>query len=136
MGKAGQCRVMTRGWLSVSKGGRESRSYDRSDTESGYSWKEPVCRVGAQGQPPLVHAVIHLYPWKPDADIHNLRETSAYSFAPEQHNQPVANGIRDIGAIFVAYSPRIIAHVLENFPMGEKGKSYHYPDTIYAGVGS
>lgn len=42
--------------------------------------------------------------------------------------------IRGIGAVFVAYSPRIIAYALKNFRMGEQGKNYRYPDTIYARV--
>ena len=43
--------------------------------------------------------------------------------------------IRDIGALFVSYSPKIVAHALEHFTMGEEGKNYHYPDTVYAKLG-
>ena len=43
--------------------------------------------------------------------------------------------IRDVGAVFVSYSPKIIAYALEHFRMGENGKNYFYPDKIYAQVG-
>ena len=43
--------------------------------------------------------------------------------------------IRDIGAVFVSYSPHIIAYALEHARMGEPGKNYYYPDTVYARVG-
>jgi hypothetical protein len=43
--------------------------------------------------------------------------------------------IRDIGSLFVAYSPKIIAYALEHFKMGEKGKNYYYPDSVYAKLG-
>jgi len=41
----------------------------------------------------------------------------------------------DIGAVFVSYSPKIIAYALEHFQMGETGKNYHYPKTVYAKLG-
>lgn len=44
--------------------------------------------------------------------------------------------IWDIGAVFVSYSPYIIAHALQHFRMGESGRNYHYPDSIYSQVGS
>jgi hypothetical protein len=43
--------------------------------------------------------------------------------------------MRDVGAIFIAYSPKIVAYALENFRKGEKGKNFYYPDSIYAEVG-
>lgn len=42
--------------------------------------------------------------------------------------------IRDVGAVFVAYSPRIIAHALEHYTMGRNG-AFHYPDTVYQSLG-
>lgn len=44
--------------------------------------------------------------------------------------------IRDIGAVFVSYSPHIVAHALGDFVMGKSGENYHYPDSTYARVGS
>ncbi len=38
--------------------------------------------------------------------------------------------IRDIGAIFVPFSPQIIKHALENYSMGQGG-SYYYPESVY-----
>ncbi|MHB1642720.1 MAG: TIR domain-containing protein [Acidithiobacillus sp.] len=43
--------------------------------------------------------------------------------------------IRDIGAVFVPYSPKIIAHALEGFCMGDSGNNYHYPPEIYLKLG-
>jgi hypothetical protein len=42
--------------------------------------------------------------------------------------------IKDIVAIFVPFSPRIVAHALENFKMMEKG-NWHYKDEIYKQLG-
>jgi hypothetical protein len=42
--------------------------------------------------------------------------------------------IRDIGAIFVPYSPKIIAYALENYKMKESG-NYHYKDEVYRQLG-
>lgn len=42
--------------------------------------------------------------------------------------------IRDIGAIFVPYSPDIIAYALENYKMKESG-NYHYKDEAYRILG-
>jgi hypothetical protein len=42
--------------------------------------------------------------------------------------------IRDIGAIFVPYSPKIIAYALENYKMKESG-NYYYKDEVYRQLG-
>jgi hypothetical protein len=42
--------------------------------------------------------------------------------------------IRDIGAIFVPYSPKIIKYALENFAMKSDG-NYHYNDSVYKELG-
>ncbi|WP_397409513.1 TIR domain-containing protein [Polaromonas sp.] len=42
--------------------------------------------------------------------------------------------IRDAGAIFVPYSPKIIAYALENYEMHEKG-NWHYKDDVYKKLG-
>lgn len=42
--------------------------------------------------------------------------------------------IRDIGAIFVPFSPKIIAYALENYKMHEKS-AYYYNDDIYQKLG-
>jgi len=39
-------------------------------------------------------------------------------------------------AVFLSYSPRIIAYAIKHLRMGEHGKNYHYPDCIYAQVGN
>lgn len=44
---------------------------------------------------------------------------------------PVLN---DIGAIFISYRPKIIAHALENFLMREKD-NWNYPDSVYEKIG-
>lgn len=38
--------------------------------------------------------------------------------------------IKDIGAIFVPFSPKIVAYALENYKMKDKG-NWHYPDEAY-----
>lgn len=38
--------------------------------------------------------------------------------------------IRDIGAVFVPYSPKIIAYALEHYAMKDSG-NYHYKDEFY-----
>ena len=38
--------------------------------------------------------------------------------------------IRNVGAVFVPFSPRIIAYALENYKMHEKG-AYRYKDEVY-----
>ena len=42
--------------------------------------------------------------------------------------------IANIGAIFVPFSPKIIAHALENYQMKDKG-NYYYPEETYAKLG-
>ncbi|MGA6149903.1 TIR domain-containing protein [Stenotrophomonas sp. NPDC077461] len=42
--------------------------------------------------------------------------------------------IRDIGAVFVPFSPKIVAYALENFKMHDKGNRY-YPDDVYTKLG-
>jgi hypothetical protein len=42
--------------------------------------------------------------------------------------------IRDVGAIFVPFSPKIIAYALENYEMGKSG-AYRYNDHIYKKLG-
>lgn len=42
--------------------------------------------------------------------------------------------IRDVGAIFVPYSPKVIAYALENYKMKESG-NYHYKDEVYRQLG-
>lgn len=38
--------------------------------------------------------------------------------------------IQNIGAVFVSFSPRIVAHALENYEMGKAGH-YYYGDAVY-----
>lgn len=42
--------------------------------------------------------------------------------------------IRNIGAIFVPFSPRIVAYALGNYQMGTRG-DFHYKDHIYTQLG-
>ena len=42
--------------------------------------------------------------------------------------------IRGVGAIFVPFSPKIIAHALTNYQMHEGG-NYHYKDEVYRKLG-
>ena len=42
--------------------------------------------------------------------------------------------IRDIGAIFVPYSPKIIKHAIENYKMHDS-KNYFYPSEVYRNLG-
>jgi hypothetical protein len=42
--------------------------------------------------------------------------------------------IKDIGALFVPFSPKIVAHALANWKMEEKG-NWHYKDEIYQRLG-
>lgn len=42
--------------------------------------------------------------------------------------------IRDIGAVFVPFSPKIIGYALENYKMHESG-AYYYKDEIYQQLG-
>lgn len=42
--------------------------------------------------------------------------------------------IQDVGAIFVPFSPQIIAYALENYQM-KNSKNYYYPDSVYKKLG-
>jgi len=42
--------------------------------------------------------------------------------------------IREIGAVFVAFSPGIVKHAIENYKMHESG-NYHYRDEVYRSLG-
>lgn len=42
--------------------------------------------------------------------------------------------IRKIGAIFIPFSPKIVAYALENYQMGTR-HDYHYKDQIYTQLG-
>lgn len=44
--------------------------------------------------------------------------------------------IRDIGAIFVPFSPKIVAYAIENYRMPNDNDNYYYKDHIYANLGS
>lgn len=43
--------------------------------------------------------------------------------------------IRDIGAIFVPFSPKIVAYAIENYEMHNDNDNYHYKDHIYTNLG-
>lgn len=43
--------------------------------------------------------------------------------------------IRNIGAIFVPFSAKIIAYALENYEMQESNTDYHYKDEVYRKLG-
>ena len=43
--------------------------------------------------------------------------------------------IRDIGAIFIPFSPAIIKYAIENYKMNDDTKNYHYKDKIYKQLG-
>jgi hypothetical protein len=42
--------------------------------------------------------------------------------------------INDIGAVFVSFSPKIIAYALENYEMNKEG-NYYYKDEVYKKLG-
>lgn len=42
--------------------------------------------------------------------------------------------IRNIGAIFVSFSPKIVAYALENYQMHDRG-DWHYVDEVYKQLG-
>ncbi|WP_207285698.1 TIR domain-containing protein [Pseudomonas sp. FW300-N2A2] len=42
--------------------------------------------------------------------------------------------IRDVGAVFVPFSPKIVAYALENY-RASPNDDYHYNDHVYAGLG-
>lgn len=43
--------------------------------------------------------------------------------------------IRNVGAIFVPYSPKIIQYALENYKMHDDSKNYHYTEQTYSQLG-
>jgi len=43
--------------------------------------------------------------------------------------------IRDIGAIFVPFSPNIVAYAIENYEVHEDNDNYHYKDHVYKNLG-
>ncbi len=43
--------------------------------------------------------------------------------------------IRDIGAIFVSFSPKIVALAIENYKMRNDNGNYRYPDSVYKDLG-
>ncbi|ATC95052.1 TIR domain-containing protein [Pseudoalteromonas tunicata] len=43
--------------------------------------------------------------------------------------------IRDIGAIFVPFLPKIIAYAIENYSMANDNDNYHYLEHIYTSLG-
>ena len=43
--------------------------------------------------------------------------------------------IREIGALFVPFSPKIIAYALEHYKMHNDNQNYHYKPSVYAQLG-
>jgi hypothetical protein len=43
--------------------------------------------------------------------------------------------IRDIGAIFVPFSPEIVAYAIENYQMPNDNDHYHYKEHVYTSLG-
>ncbi|HCE1980940.1 TIR domain-containing protein [Vibrio parahaemolyticus] len=43
--------------------------------------------------------------------------------------------IRDIGAIFVPFSPAIVAYAIQNYEMHNDNDNYHYKDHVYTSLG-
>jgi len=43
--------------------------------------------------------------------------------------------IRDIGAIFIPFSPKIVAYAIENYQMHDDNDNYHYKDHVYRSLG-
>ena len=43
--------------------------------------------------------------------------------------------IRDIGAIFVPFSPKIVAYAIEKYAMHDDNDHYHYKEHIYTSLG-
>jgi hypothetical protein len=43
--------------------------------------------------------------------------------------------IRDIGAIFVPFSPKIVAYAIENYDMHNDNNNYHFLEHIYTNLG-
>ena len=43
--------------------------------------------------------------------------------------------IRDVGAIFVPFKPKIVAYALKNYKMHDDKKNYHYSSEVYRELG-
>lgn len=43
--------------------------------------------------------------------------------------------IRDIGAIFVPFSPHVVAYAIQNYKMHADRDNYHYKDHVYKNMG-
>lgn len=43
--------------------------------------------------------------------------------------------IRDIGAMFVPFSPEIVAYAIRNYEMHDDSDNYHYKDHVYGSLG-
>ena len=43
--------------------------------------------------------------------------------------------IRDMGAMFVPFSPKIVAYAIENYKMHEDRNNYHYKNHVYKKLG-
>ncbi|MFT6530311.1 MAG: hypothetical protein ACJAZB_001975 [Psychrosphaera sp.] len=43
--------------------------------------------------------------------------------------------VRDIGAIFVPFSPAIVAYAIQNYEMHNDNDNYHYKDHVYTNLG-
>ncbi len=43
--------------------------------------------------------------------------------------------IQNVGAIFIPFSPKIVAYALQNFRMDNKSSWYYYPDEVYTQLG-
>ncbi|MFA5903757.1 MAG: hypothetical protein WC836_07455 [Desulfobacula sp.] len=43
--------------------------------------------------------------------------------------------ISDIGAIFVPFSPAIVAYAIENYKIHNDNANYHYKDSVYKSLG-
>ncbi len=43
--------------------------------------------------------------------------------------------IRDIGAIFVPFSPKIVAYALQHYKMHDDSDNYNYKDSVYSELG-
>jgi hypothetical protein len=43
--------------------------------------------------------------------------------------------VRDIGAIFVSFSPKIVAYAIKNYSMHKDNKNYNYKKSVYEDLG-
>ena len=43
--------------------------------------------------------------------------------------------IREIGAIFIPFSPKIVSYALQNYSMHKDNDNYHYEDSVYSKLG-